>query len=67
MVSPSLISAVAQTTPTTACNPYSRVITEPWVIMPPTSVTSAAIDTNTGVQLGSVNRVTRVSPFSMRA
>lgn len=36
---PSLISLVAFSTPTTAGKPYSRAITAPWVIRPPTSVT----------------------------
>jgi DNA gyrase subunit B len=41
-------------TPTTAGRPYSRAITAPWVISPPASVTSPAMATNSGVQLGSV-------------
>jgi hypothetical protein len=45
---------VAFSTPTTAGKPYSRAITAPWVIRPPTSVTSPVIATNRGVQLGSV-------------
>src|ERR1700676_209534 len=59
---PSLISLVAFSTPTTAGKPYSRAITAPWVISPPTSVTSPFMDTNNGVQLGSVNEVTNISP-----
>src|SRR5258706_9845422 len=55
---PSLINLVAFSTPTTAGKPYSRAITAPWVISPPTSVTRPLIDTNTGVQLGSVKAVT---------
>src|SRR3954469_23954619 len=51
---PSGISRVASTTPTTAGKPYSRAITAPWVIRPPTSVTRPVIATNSGVQLGSV-------------
>src|SRR5205085_4469329 len=51
---PSRISRVAFSTPTTAGKPYSRAITAPWVIRPPTSVTRPAIATNRGVQLGSV-------------
>lgn len=47
-------------TPTTAGKPYSRAITAPWVIRPPTSVTSPSIETNRGVQLGSVQAVTRI-------
>ena len=45
---------VARSTPTTAGKPYSRAITAPWVIRPPTSVTSPLIATNRGDQLGSV-------------
>jgi len=48
----SFISFVTFSTPTTAGRPYSRVITAPWDIAPPTSVTSPAIVTKTGVQLG---------------
>jgi hypothetical protein len=51
---PSRISRVACSTPTTAGKPYSRAITAPWVIRPPTSVTRPLIATNRGVQLGSV-------------
>jgi NAD(P)-dependent dehydrogenase (short-subunit alcohol dehydrogenase family) len=51
---PSRISWVACSTPTTAGKPYSRAITAPWVIRPPTSVTRPLIATNRGVQLGSV-------------
>jgi hypothetical protein len=51
---PSRISRVASSTPTTAGKPYSRAITAPWVIRPPTSVTRPLIATKTGVQLGSV-------------
>ena len=35
---PSLISLVAFFTPTTAGKPYSRAITAPWVISPPTTI-----------------------------
>jgi hypothetical protein len=51
---PSRISRVACCTPTTAGRPYSRAITAPWVIRPPTSVTRPVIPTNRGDQLGSV-------------
>ena len=51
---PSQISLVACSTPTTAGKPYSRAMTAPWVIRPPTSVTRPLIATNAGVQLGSV-------------
>ena len=51
---PSRISRVACSTPTTAGRPYSRAITAPWVIRPPTSVTRPLIATNRGVKLGSV-------------
>src|SRR5437660_1057966 len=51
---PSRIRRVACSTPTTAGKPYSRAMTAPWVIRPPTSVTRPAIATNRGVQLGSV-------------
>ena len=37
----------------TAGKPYSRAITAPWVIRPPTSVTSPVIATKSGVQLES--------------
>ena len=40
--------------PTTAGKPYSRAITAPWVIKPPTCVTRPLMVTNTGDQLGSV-------------
>ncbi len=64
---PSWISRVACSTPTTAGKPYSRAITAPWVISPPTSVTRPFMDTNKGVQLGSVNAVTNISPSSRSA
>jgi hypothetical protein len=64
---PSRISRVAFSTPTPAGKPYSRAITAPWVIRPPTSVTSPVIATNSGVQLGSVKAVTRMSPASRSA
>src|SRR5664279_3425330 len=51
---PSWMSWVAFSTPTTAGKPYSRAITAPWVIRPPTSVTRPLMATNRGVQLGSV-------------
>jgi hypothetical protein len=37
--------------------PYSRAITAPWFISPPTSVTRPLMVTNSGDQLGSVNEV----------
>src|SRR5690625_5442045 len=46
---------------TTLFRSYSRAITAPWVISPPTSVTSPLIETNNGVQLGSVNEVINIS------
>src|SRR5205823_7040801 len=51
---PSRMSCVACSTPTTAGKPYSRAITAPWVIRPPTSVTRPLIARNRGAQLGSV-------------
>ena len=36
---------VAFSTPTAAGKPYSRAMTAPWVISPPTSVTRLLIDT----------------------
>src|ERR1039458_9113193 len=59
--SPSRSSRGACSTPTTAGKPYSRAITAPWVIRPPTSVTRPLIATNTGVQLGSVQAVASMS------
>lgn len=64
---PSFISWVAFSTPTTAGRPYSRAITAPWVISPPTSVTRPFMDTNNGVQPGSVKEVTNISPSSRSA
>jgi hypothetical protein len=64
---PSLISLVAFSTPTTAGKPYSRAMTAPWVLSPPTSVTRPLMDTNNGVQLGSVKEVTKISPSSRTA
>jgi hypothetical protein len=58
---------VACSTPTTAGKPYSGAITAPWVIRPPTSVTSPVIARNRGDQLGSVYAVTRMSPASRSA
>jgi aryl-alcohol dehydrogenase-like predicted oxidoreductase len=49
-------SAGGVLTPTTAGRPYSRAITAPWVIRPPTSVTSAAIATNSGSSWGRCRR-----------
>src|SRR5437588_4903924 len=63
----SRITRVACSTPTTAGKPYSRAITAPWVIRPPTSVTRPVIATNRGDQLGSVCAVTRMSPGSRSA
>ena len=51
---PSRMRWVACSTPTTAGKPYSRAITAPWVMRPPTSVTRPAMATNRGDQLGSV-------------
>jgi hypothetical protein len=48
---------VAFSTPTTAGKPYSCAITAPWVISLPTSVTKPFMDTNNGVQPGSVKEV----------
>ncbi len=64
---PSFMSLVAFSTPTTAGKPYSRAITAPWVISPPTSVTRPFMNTNNGVQLGSVKEVTNISPSSRSA
>ena len=64
---PIRISRLACSTPTTAGKPYSRAITAPWVIRPPTSVTRPAMATNKGDQLGSVYAVTRMSPASRSA
>lgn len=59
---PSFINLVAFSTATG--NPYSRAMTAPWVINPPTSVTRPFIETNKGVQLGSVKDVIKISPVS---
>src|ERR1700722_14549674 len=64
---PSLISLVAFSTPTTGGKPYSPAIAAPRVISPPTSATRPLMETNNGVQLGSVNQVTRISPSSRTA
>ncbi len=50
--SPSLMRCVARSTATTAGMPYSRAITAPWVICPPTSVTKPPIATNSGSPTG---------------
>src|SRR6516165_1503153 len=64
---PFLIASVAPSTPTTAGMPYSLATTAPWVMRPPTSVTSPAAIGKSGVQAGSVYGATRTSPFSILA
>ena len=53
---------VASGTPTTAGMPYSRATTAPCEITPPISMTSAPAVMNSGVQPGSVDGATRISP-----
>src|SRR5687768_7267272 len=60
---PSAISRVASSTPTTAGRPYSRAITAPCVISPPTSVTRPATATErrpAGVGVGRDEDVARL-------
>ena len=59
---PVLRRVVASWTPTTAGMPYSRATTEPWVISPPTSITSPPAARKSGVHDGSVPGQTSISP-----
>src|SRR6516162_6251543 len=53
---------VPNAVPVTAGSPYSRQTMAAWLMIPPTSVTVAAIVPNTGAQLGAVSGATRISP-----
>jgi len=59
---PVLIVLVPNAVPVTAGSPYSRHTIAAWLMIPPTSVTVAAILPNTGAQLGAVSGATRISP-----
>ena len=61
------MASVARGTPTTAGMPYSRATTAPWLLAPPISITSPPAVRNSGVQPGSVDGATRISPGSRRA
>ena len=64
---PVMMASVARGTPTTAGMPYSRATTAPWLLAPPISITSPPAVRNSGVQPGSVEGATRISPGSSRA
>ena len=64
IVWPVLIRRLALSTPTTAGMPYSRATTDPCDIAPPISITSPAAVRKSGVQPGSVDGATRISPGS---
>jgi hypothetical protein len=66
MVAPSGMERVAPVTETTQGMPSSRLTITAWVIWAPTSTTTAAAGTNSGVQLGSVTGATRMSPARAR-
>ena len=53
---------VADPVPVTAGSPYSRQTIAAWLIIPPMSVTTAAIRPNTGPHDGAVIGATRISP-----
>ena len=53
---------VPNAVPVTAGSPYSRHTIAAWLMIPPTSVTVAAILPNTGAQLGAVSGATSTSP-----
>lgn len=63
-VSPEAIRSDASGTPTTAGMPYSRATTAPCEFEPPISITSPPAVRNSGVQPGSVDGQTRISPGS---
>ena len=60
--SPVAIRFVADPVPRTAGRLYSRATIAAWHMIPPASVTAAAILAKTGVQLAWVNGATRISP-----
>src|SRR5216110_3281220 len=62
-----MICSVAPATPTTAGMPYSRATTAPCDIIPPISITRAPAVRKRGVQPGSVEGATRISPGSSLA
>ena len=64
---PSAIAFVAPLTETTAGRPYSRATSAPWVNRPPTSATNPPAVANRGVQAGSVEGQTRISPAARSA
>src|SRR5438477_8172913 len=64
MVAPSVIFLVASVTETTQGIPSSRDTMTAWVIWAPTSTTTAAAGTNSGVHAGSVTGATSTSPGS---
>src|SRR6516225_10221515 len=59
---PVLMFLVPNAVPVTAGSPYSRHTIAAWLMIPPTSVTVAAILANTGAQLGAVSGATSTSP-----
>src|SRR5260370_40147358 len=59
---PVLTVLVPNAVPVTAGSPYSRQTMAAWLMIPPTSVTVAAIFPNTGAQLGAVSGATSTSP-----
>src|SRR5438034_9308752 len=59
---PVLMFLVPNAVPVTAGRPYSRHTIAAWLMIPPTSVTVAAILPNTGAQLGAVIGATSTSP-----
>ena len=61
---PVSIRCVASATPTTAGMPYSRATTAPCEFDPPISITRPPAVRNSGVQPGSVDGATRISPGS---
>ena len=64
MVLPSGIRRVAPGTPSTAGMPHLRQITAACDSRPPVSVTTPAARSSSTVHPGSVNRQTRIAPFS---
>ena len=63
---PVLIRAVAVPVPTTAGSPYSRETIAAWDMIPPMSVTVAAILEKIGAHAGEVIVQTRISPGAHR-
>src|ERR1700749_2767028 len=59
---PVLMFLVPNAVPVTAGRPYSRHTIAAWLMIPPTSVTVAAILPNTGAHLGAVSGPTRARP-----